>query len=97
MAITADQLFSEFPEFARVGTGLLAAKLRDAERLTAVDYPAELRDIRVKYLAAELLVLSPAGEFARLDPSKEPDGARSLYERQRMQIDRGAYPLAMVI
>ncbi len=94
---SVDQLFREFPEFARVGTDLLAAKLADAERLTALDYPAELRAVRVKYLAAELLVLSPAGEFARLDPSKEPDGACSLYERQRLQIDRGAFPLVMVV
>ena len=53
--------------------------------------------MRVKYLAAELLVLTPAGEFARLDPSKEPDGARSIYERRRLEIDRSYNPLGMVL
>jgi len=53
--------------------------------------------MRVKYLTAELLVLTPAGEFARLDPSKEPDGARSIYERRRMELDRNYNPLAMVL
>lgn len=55
-----------------------------------------LRELRVKYLTCELLVMSPAGEFARLDPSKEPDGARSIYERQRLQIDR-SITMPMVI
>jgi hypothetical protein len=93
MAVSALELTSEFPEFARCSPELLSAKLRDAEAMTATDVSAvsTLRDMRVKYLACELLVMSPAGEFARLDPSKEPDGARSIYERQRLQIDRALY------
>jgi len=75
----------------------MRAKIADAELDTAADYPAALRDYRIKYLVAELLVLSPSGEFARLDPSKEPDGARSIYERRRREIDRQAHPMAMVI
>lgn len=114
--VTVEQLFVEFPEFARTAYSLVAAKLADAEALTAASYSGAnpipvpdntsptgtllvdtARDMRVKYLAAELLVLTPAGEFARLDPSKEPDGARSIYERRRLELDRSYNPLGMVL
>jgi hypothetical protein len=92
----ADALLAEFPEFRRCDPALVAAKLRDAETLTAPDYEPVTRAVRVKYLACELLALSPAAEFARLDPTKEPDGACSLYERQRKQVDRAnSYPIAL--
>jgi hypothetical protein len=52
--------------------------------------------MRVKYYALELVALSPGGEFARLDPSKEADGARSIYERMRLTIDR-SYSGPMVV
>lgn len=94
---SVDELVSEFPEFARAAPTLIAAKLADAERLTAVDYDTATRAIRVKYLACELLALSPSGEFARLDPTKEPDGCCSLYERQRKQIDRAnSFPVVVL-
>ena len=112
--VTVSQIYDEFPEFERCKRGLVAAKLRDAEALTASTYsggnPVETfmpdgtivlvdaaREMRVKYLCAELLVMSPAGEFARLDPSKEPDGARSIYERRRLELDRSYTPLAFVL
>jgi hypothetical protein len=69
----------------------------DGVTLGSFVYVDTARDMRVKYLTAELLVLTPAGEFARLDPSKEPDGARSIYERRRMEIDRSYNPLGMVL
>lgn len=89
MAVTVADLQTQFPEFARTAPALLMAKLRDAQAMTAVDYPEAQRDLRIKYLAAELLVQSPAGEFARLNSAKEPDGVSSIYERQRIAIDRG--------
>lgn len=95
--VDVDQIRIEFPEFARCKQELVQVKLADAEALTSIDYDATLRDVRVKYLTVELLVLCPGGEFARLDPSKEPDGARSIYERRRLEIDRGVLPLAMVL
>jgi hypothetical protein len=95
--VTVEQIYDEFPEFARTSRALVQAKLSDAELLTGGDYAAESRDMRVKYLTVELLVLSPGGEFARLDPSKEPDGARSIYERRRLELDRSFLPLAMVL
>lgn len=96
MAVSVGQFYAEFTEYASVGYDLVAAKLADAEQLTGPDFGSE-RDLRVKYFAAELLALSPYGEFARLDPSKEPDGARSIYERRRLEIDRSYTPLAMVL
>lgn len=96
--VTVSQIYDEFPEFGRCAHALVSAKLADAERMTASDYAeVEVRDIRVKYLTAELLVLSPAGEFARLDPSKEPDGARSIYERRRLELDRSYTPLVVAL
>lgn len=86
--MSVEQFRAEFSDLARASDALIAAKLVDAEVMTAADYPPHLREQRVKYLAAELLVLSPYGEFARLDPNKEPDGSRSLYERLRRELDR---------
>lgn len=63
----------------------------------AADPPHTVRDLYVKYLTASLLVLTPAGEFARLDPRNEPDGARSIYERQCNQLMARLQPLAMVL
>ena len=97
MAVTLADMQAQFPELQRAGAPLLTAKLRDADAMTAADYPPTLRDIRVKYLAAELVVQSPAGEFARLNSAKEADGASSLYERQRVAIDRAAGLGAMVL
>jgi hypothetical protein len=116
MTVTVEQIFDEFPEFARCAFSLVKAKLDDADAMTAATYAGATpipkpdgltppgtvlvdtaRDMRVKYLCAELLVLTPAGEFARLDPSKEPDGARSIYERRRIELDRSYNPLGMVL
>lgn len=95
--VSVENIYDEFPEFARANAELVRAKLAEAELRVSADYPTDWRDMRVKYKTAELLVLSPSGEFARLDPSKEPDGARSIYERQGNIIDREAIPMAMVI
>lgn len=97
MAVTVADIQNQFPELARTSAATLAAKLRDAETMTAQDYPSTLRDTRVKYLAAELIVQSPGGEFARLDPNKQPDGATSIYQRQRMAIDVSAGAGAMAL
>jgi len=97
MAVTLADMQNQFPELARAGVPLLTAKLRDADAMTAQTYPETLRDLRVKYLAAELVAQSPGGEFARLNSSKEADGASSIYERQRVSIDRSAGLGPMVI
>jgi hypothetical protein len=96
MAVTTADIVTEFPEVANAPSAVLTARLADAERLTALDYDPALRDMRVKYYALELVALSPGGEFARLDPSKESDGARSIYERMRLTIDR-SYSGPMVV
>jgi len=110
MTITVQQFYAEFPEFARVKYELVAAKLGDAEARIALDIsganPVKLpdgtsydptRDLFVKYLTAATLALAPVGEFARLDPSKEPDGARSIYERTFNQLQAAYNVLALVI
>lgn len=88
MTVSTADIVAEFPEVANAPSAVLTSRLADAERLTSLDYDSASRDMRVKYLALELVALSPGGEFARLDPSKEPDGARSIYERMRINIDR---------
>lgn len=100
MAIDPHQMLVEFPEFKRADIALVQAKLAEADLVTAADYAASqpgARAVRVKYLAAELMALSPGAEFARLDPKKEPDGARSIYERRRRQLDESFVVGLMVV
>jgi len=110
MAVTVSQFYVEFPEFARVKHELVAAKLADAEARVALDisganpvvqpdgtYIDPARDMLVKHLLASLLVLTPSGEFARLDPKKEPDGARSIYERTFNQLQASYNILAIAL
>lgn len=110
MPVTVEQFYVEFPEFARVKYELIAAKLADAEARISLDISGAnpvaqpdgtmldtTRDMFVKNLLASLLVLTPSGEFARLDPSKEPDGARSIYERTFNQLQASYNILAMVL
>jgi hypothetical protein len=95
-AVTVDQMLDHFPEFKRASFALISGKLADADAMIAADVPSPQREALVKYQAAALLALSPGGEFARLDPTKESDGARSLYERQLLALQRAQY-LPMVI
>lgn len=83
MAVTADIIRDQFPELAKAAPELIESKLADAEALTAATISPDpaFRDQVVKYLTAHLIALSPRGEFARLDPKKEPSGASTIYER----------------
>lgn len=94
--VTVEQLRAEFPEFAGADTGLLQGKLADAQAMLHVSAFGEMHDQAVKYMAAHLVALSPNGEFARLDANEEPDGARTLYERQYMAVLKGVLG-AMVV
>ena len=96
MAVSVEQLRSEFPEFANTNSGLLAGKIADATAMLSAAAFGELHDQAVKYMAVHLVALSPGGEFARLDPNEEADGARTLYERHYMAIARGVLG-AMVV
>lgn len=96
MAVSVEQLRSEFPEFANTSAGLLAGKIADATAMLNATAFGETHDQAVKYMAAHLVALSPGGEFARLDPNEESDGARTLYERQYMTLQRGVIG-AMVV
>jgi hypothetical protein len=110
MTVTVQQFYVEFPEFARVKYELVSAKLADSEARVALDISGAnpvlqpdgtmldpARDMFVKYLTAATLALSPGGEFARLEPNKEPDGARSIYERTFNQLQASYNVLAMTI
>lgn len=56
-----------------------------------------IRDMVVSNLTAALLVLTPAGEFARLDPRREPDGARSIYERRVNELHASFLPRVLAL
>jgi hypothetical protein len=56
-----------------------------------------IRDMVVSNLTAALLVLTPAGEFARLDPNKEADGARSIYERRVNELHASFLPRVLAL
>ena len=96
MAVSVEQLRGEFPEFVNTNEGLLTGKIADATAMLNASAFGEMHDQAVKYMAAHLVALSPGGEFARLDPNAEEDGARTLYERQYMAIARGVIG-AMVV
>lgn len=96
MAVSVDQLRAEFPEFANTDSGLIQAKIDDAIAQLNDDAFGDDFDAAVKYLACHLIAVSPSGEFARLDPTKETDGASSTYERFFKQIARKiAGPMAV--
>jgi len=89
VAVTVEQLRSEFPEYAHTDSGLLAGKIADATAMLNPSAFGALYDQAVKYMACHLVALSPSGEFARLDPKDQDDGARTTYERQYQRILRG--------
>lgn len=88
MTVTPDQIISEFPEFVNTSSGLIAAKIEDATELLDATAFGDDYDDAVKYMTCHLIAVSPSGEFARLDPSEETDGASSTYERQYLRIAR---------
>jgi hypothetical protein len=94
--VTVEQIKAEFPEFANTSDSLIAAKIADAYGQL---YPTSWGtgyDQAVKYQACHLIACSPGGEFARLDPNKEPDGATTLYERYYNQLAQSVVA-AMVV
>lgn len=99
MALTIQNFKDAFPELARSGDTVIGAKLADAERYVALGFgdDAAVRDQAVSYWAAHLVALAPGGEPLRLDPNKDPDGARSIYERQFNEFLRFQSGCPMVI
>jgi Protein of unknown function (DUF4054) len=88
VAVTVEQIKAEFTEFANTDSALITAKIGDATAMLNATAFGDRHDYTVKYLACHLVALSPGGEFARLDPNKEPDGARTLYEREYLRLLR---------
>lgn len=86
--MTVDQIKAEFTEFSNTDSALITAKIDDATAMLNAVAFGERYDFVTKYLACHLVALSPGGEFARLDPNKEPDGARTLYEREYLRLLR---------
>jgi hypothetical protein len=86
VAVTVAQIVAEFPEFANTDSGLIQAKIEDASELLDATAFDDDFDEAVKYMTCHLIAVSPSGEFARLDPSKETDGASSTYERHYRRI-----------
>lgn len=89
MAVTADQIRDEFPEFAKTSAKLVQAKLGEAAlRCEATAYGA-LYDMAVKYLACHLIAMSPGGEALRIKyPHLDRTQACTPYERTFNDITR---------
>lgn len=81
MAVTVDSIRNEFPEFAKTSPVIIAAKLADAAAQLTPESLGTMYDVALKNLTCHLIASTPGGEFARLDPAKEPDGACTIYER----------------
>lgn len=94
--VTVEQIKAEFPEFANTSDALVSAKLSDAYGQLYAGTWGTAYDQAVKYQACHLLACSPNGEFARLDPRKEPDGATTLYERRFNELQHSIVA-AMVV
>jgi hypothetical protein len=97
MPVTADQIKTEFPEFANTDSGLIGYRIADAERLVDATAFGTRADDAVKYLACHLIALAPHGEPARLVASQEPGGASTTYERQYQAIKRSVVQAQMVV
>jgi hypothetical protein len=96
--VTVEQIKAEFTAFKNTSDELIAYKIADAY---AQFYPGGWAvgsyDQAVKYQTCHLLACEPGGEFARLDPNKEPDGATTLYERRLNQLQQSSVVAAMVV
>lgn len=97
MAVTVEQIKTEFPEFANTSDVIISAKISDASGQLYPSGWGASYDQAVKYQACHLIACSPGGEFARLDPNKEPDGATTLYERRYNELLQGGVVGAMVV
>lgn len=78
---------AEFPEFAHARPELVQAKLADARGSVHEAAFGERYEQYVKYMTAELLGATPAGEFARLKKPDE-DGSITIYGRRARQLAR---------
>ena len=96
MAVTVDQIKAEFPEFANTSDVIISAKIADASGQLYPSGWGASYDQAVKYQSCHLIACSPGGEFARLDPNKEPDGASTLYERRYNALQQSVVA-AMVV
>jgi len=95
--VTVDQIKAEFPEFANTSDVIISAKIADAYGQLYPSGWGAAYEQAVKYQTCHLIACSPGGEFARLDPIKEPDGATTLYERRYNQLQQGGVVGAMVV
>lgn len=89
MAVTVEQIKSEFPEFAQTDPRLIAAKIADAQARLNQSAFGPLWDQAIKYRACHLIAMSPSGEYARLSVKEQSvDGATTTYEREFRKLVR---------
>jgi len=80
VAVTAHQFRLEFPEFYDTAEALIDSKLAAAARRINSAVWGALEDDAIKYLAAHLLSVHPAGESAR---KAQRDGKSEYYKEYR--------------
>lgn len=97
MTVTADQIKTEFPEFANTDSALIDCRIADAMGLVDQGAFGLRYGDAVKYLACHLIALTPHGELARLVESQEPGGATTTYERHYLYIKRSVVQAQMVV
>lgn len=71
MAVDADQIRTEFAEFADLTDPEIDPKIADAVQMVATETWGDATDFGVKYMACHLLAISPLGEQAKLDTEGE--------------------------
>lgn len=96
MALDVLAFRERFPEFRSQDSALIASCIEEASARLDASYFGTRIDSAVGQLAAHLIAVSPFGEFARLDPRKEPDGCLTIYDRElkRMRCELLVLPTA---
>lgn len=90
MALSRSGFRALYPEFDKVGDGVVDAKLVEAEARLDTTFWGDRFDLAHGLLTSHLIAISPSGRHARLDP-KKASGFTSTYEREFDKLLRENY------
>ena len=89
MSISIRQFKAQFPEFRTTPDAVISRGLSDALLQINVSLWGTKADLGQKYLAADLIALSPPGEKARLKKNENITTYEKVYNRLKMQVTVG--------
>jgi hypothetical protein len=86
--VSVAQFKRRFGEFSDADENIIAEALLEAESRVAADVWGDRRANGVKYLAAHLVSLSPAGEKMRLSVGSKADKGETVYYAEFIRMRR---------